>query len=96
MENLRYADGQIDSRRNSYYCVREDHTVAGEAINTIVRIDLDDGNAVAIVVSGNDFYSSPRLSPDGSRLRLADLESSQHAVGRHRAVGRRIDTATAP
>lgn len=65
--NLRYADGQIDSQRNLFFCVREDHSVAGEAVNTIVRVDLASGGGT-IVVSGNDFYSSPRLTPDGSRL----------------------------
>ncbi len=64
---LRYADGRFDRRRNCFFSVREDHSGAGEAINSIVRIDLTTGNS-AIVVSGNDFYSSPRLSPDGSRL----------------------------
>jgi dipeptidyl aminopeptidase/acylaminoacyl peptidase len=65
---LRYADGQIDRRRNLFYCVREDHSGPGEAINTLVRVDLNGCDAGIIVVSGNDFYSSPRLSPDGSRL----------------------------
>ena len=65
---LRYADGQLDSRRNLFFCVREDHSNQGEAVNTIVRIDLNGGDAAIIVVSGNDFYSSPRLSPDGSQL----------------------------
>jgi len=63
---LRYADGQIDRRRNVFYCVREDHS-AGEAVNTIVRIGLGDRFA-GVIAAGNDFYSSPRLSPDGSRL----------------------------
>jgi len=67
-ENLRYADGQFDRRRNLIFCVREDHTGPGEAVNTIVRIDLNGGNAGEIVVSGNDFYASPRLGPDGSQL----------------------------
>jgi dipeptidyl aminopeptidase/acylaminoacyl peptidase len=67
-ENRRYADGQIDRRRNFFFCVREDHTGAGEAVNTIARVDLNGGNAGEIVVSENDFYSSPRLSPDGSQL----------------------------
>jgi dipeptidyl aminopeptidase/acylaminoacyl peptidase len=67
-ENLRYADGIIDSQRQRMICVREDHTVAGrEAINTLVSQALDGGDT-RILVSGNDFYSSPRLSPDGSRL----------------------------
>lgn len=67
---LRYAEATIDSARNRLICVREDHTVAGrEAVNTIVSIDLDgplDGGKV--LISGNDFYSTPRISPDGSRI----------------------------
>jgi dipeptidyl aminopeptidase/acylaminoacyl peptidase len=66
--DIRYADGQIDRRRNLFFCVREDHTGHGEAINTLVSIDLKAENAGKTLVSGNDFYSSPRLSPDGSRL----------------------------
>jgi dipeptidyl aminopeptidase/acylaminoacyl peptidase len=65
---LRYADGQFDRRRNLFFCVREDYSVAGEAVNTIVRIDLATGGTGTVVASGNDFYSSPRLSPDGSHL----------------------------
>ena len=65
---LRYADGCCDRRRSLLFCVREDHSVAGEAVNSIVRIDLANGGDGTIVTSGNDFYFSPRLSPDGSRL----------------------------
>jgi dipeptidyl aminopeptidase/acylaminoacyl peptidase len=65
---LRFADGQIDRRRNLLFCVREDHSAQGEAVNTIACIDVDGDNAGKAIVSGNDFYSSPRLSPDGSRL----------------------------
>ena len=61
---FRYADGQIDRRRNILFSVREDHTGGREPINTLVRIDLSAGDT-AVVVAGNDFYSSPRLSPDG-------------------------------
>lgn len=65
---LRYADGFVDRLRNRIICVREDHTVAErEPTNTIVSIELSGGEQT-ILVSGNDFYSSPRLSPDGSRL----------------------------
>ena len=66
--DMRYADGQIDRWRNLFFCVREDHTGHREAINTLVSIDLKAENAGKTLVSGNDFYSSPRLSPDGSRL----------------------------
>ena len=64
---LRYADGQLDRQRNFFYCVREDHTGDGEAVNTIMEIDSTSG-ASRTVAAGNDFYSSPRLCPDGSRL----------------------------
>lgn len=65
---LRYADGEIDRSRNLFFCVREDHSTAGEAVNAIVRVDIASGGDATIVVAGNDFYSSPRLSPAGSRL----------------------------
>jgi len=67
-ENLRYADSVIDRLRNRLICVREDHTIAGrEAVNTLVSLALD-GSDQKVLISGNDFYSSPRLSPDGTRL----------------------------
>jgi dipeptidyl aminopeptidase/acylaminoacyl peptidase len=65
---LRYADGQLDGQRDFIFCVREDHSGQGEAVNTLVRIDLEGGSSGEIIVSGDDFYSSPRLSPDASRL----------------------------
>jgi dipeptidyl aminopeptidase/acylaminoacyl peptidase len=65
--DLRYADFVMDHRRDRLVCVREDHTAgAHEPINTIVAIRLNGEQTV--LVSGNDFYSSPRLSPDGSHL----------------------------
>jgi len=68
-ENLRYADGVIDLRRGRMICVREDHTMDGsQAINTLVSLDLRGGGGGQVLVSGNDFYSSPRLHPNGSRL----------------------------
>ncbi|MEI6046300.1 MAG: S9 family peptidase [Chloroflexota bacterium] len=70
---LRYADGVIDLHRSLLFCVREDHTKPElEAVNTIVSLALDDRvgspEGSRVLISGNDFYSSPRLSPDGSRL----------------------------
>jgi dipeptidyl aminopeptidase/acylaminoacyl peptidase len=65
---IRYADGVIDRGRRVFFFVREDHTGRGEALNALVRIDVKAQNDGTIIVSGNDFYSSPRLSPDGSRL----------------------------
>ena len=67
--DLRYADGVLDSKRNRLICVREDHTdTENEAVNTLVDIPLDGTNDGQVLVCGNDFYSSPRLSPDGTRL----------------------------
>jgi dienelactone hydrolase len=65
----RYADAVVDRQRNRIICVREDHTEsAQEAVNTIVSINLEDGTDQQILASGQDFYASPRLSPDGSQL----------------------------
>lgn len=66
----RYADYCFDRGRGSIICVREDHTGGGEPRNTIVRISATaaGNDAGAVLVDGNDFYSSPRLSPDGRAL----------------------------
>jgi len=67
--DLRYADGVIDRRRGRMICVREDHSnTRGEAVNTIVGVNVAGLHEGDVLVAGNDFYSSPRLSPDGSRL----------------------------
>jgi len=66
---MRYADGVLDKKRNLIYSVREDHTQGGrDAINTLTKIDLAGDSAGEVIVSGNDFYSSPRLSPDEKQL----------------------------
>ena len=67
--DLRYADGVIDGRRNKMICVCEDHSIPGqEAINSLVEIDLEGRASHKILAQGHDFYSSPCLSPDGTRL----------------------------
>ena len=65
----RYADGVIDLQRERLICVREDHTGEGhEPVNALVSINLKNSEDIQILASGNDFYSSPRLSPDHSQL----------------------------
>src|SRR5438876_2288483 len=65
---LRYADAVGDPKRNCLICVREDHREQDrEAANTLVAIPSD-GGAAKVLVSGYNFYSSPRLSPDAARL----------------------------
>jgi len=67
---VRYAEAALDPIRGRIVCVREDHTVAGsEAVNTLVSLKTTGNDDCGeVLVSGNDFYSSPRFSPDGSRL----------------------------
>ncbi|BAY20597.1 peptidase S9 prolyl oligopeptidase [Calothrix sp. NIES-2100] len=65
----RYADAIFDHQRQRIICVCEDHTVAGqEAVNTLVSLGLTADSTPRQLVGGNDFYASPRLSPDGSHL----------------------------
>lgn len=67
--NLRYADFAVDHRRNRLVCVREDHTFSDSApVNALVSLEVGKGEKDNVLVSGNDFYSSPRLNSDGSRL----------------------------
>ena|SRR5271170_7630096 len=58
----------IDCRRGRMVCVREDHTGAGEASTTLAGVNLAGPSAPEVLVSGNDFYSTPHLSPDGNRM----------------------------
>ena len=67
-EAVRYADGVMDSKRARIICIREDHRGEGEAVTTIVGVGLDGMDSGSVLLSGHDFYASPRLSPDGSRL----------------------------
>jgi len=64
----RYADGVPDRTRQRLLCVCEDHDAGGEPVNTIVGVDLDGAGEPRTLISGNDFYAAPRLSPDGRRL----------------------------
>ena len=75
-----YADFELDARRNQLICVREDHGGKHEAVNTLVSVSYGPAKAGhydreaghydsgEVLASGSDFYSTPRLSPDGSRL----------------------------
>ena len=65
---LRYADFVIDPTRGRLLCIREDHRPSDrEAVNALVAVPLDGGEQ-RVLVEGNDFYATPRLSPDGRRL----------------------------
>lgn len=65
---LRHADFIVDGPRHRLICVHEDHTAGRpEPVNTLAAVHLA-GGTPEVLVSGSDFYSSPRLSPDGSQL----------------------------
>jgi len=67
--NLRYADGTIDSHRGRLICICEDHAVGEhQAANYLMSLDLQASQRNLILARGNDFYSSPCLSPDGRYL----------------------------
>ena len=69
---LRFADFDLDPTRNRLIAVSEDHTAEGkEATNRIVSIGVDKADLrpePQTLVEGADFYSNPRLSPDGRQL----------------------------
>lgn len=65
---MRYSDIIIDDFRKCLIAVREEHVTKDEVINTLVSIPFEGGNNGKVLLQGNDFYSSPRLSPDGKYL----------------------------
>jgi dipeptidyl aminopeptidase/acylaminoacyl peptidase len=68
-EDYFYADAVIDHKHNRLICVREDYTAHHrETINTIAAIPLAGSECGEVLISGYDFYSTPRLSPDGKHL----------------------------
>ena len=68
-EGMRYADAILDASHGRIIAVREDHTTgAPQPVNTLVSISTAGGDDGQILVSGNDFYSTPRLNPVGTRL----------------------------
>ena len=71
---LRYADADLSPDGAWLVCVRERHGAGAEAVNEIVALPASPGEDVGepvepvVLVTGPDFVSSPRISPDGSRL----------------------------
>jgi dipeptidyl aminopeptidase/acylaminoacyl peptidase len=70
--NWRYADGTVDRTRARWLGVREDHTDinAEYPTATIVAVDLTRRNRApaTVLIAGHDFFSSPRLAPNGRAL----------------------------
>lgn len=65
----RYADACVTADGRRLICVRERHEAEGpEAINELVVMPTDGSAEPRVIAVGHDFYSSPRISPDGRRL----------------------------
>jgi dipeptidyl aminopeptidase/acylaminoacyl peptidase len=66
---MRYADAILDSAHNRIIAVREDHTAADpQPVNALVGISTADDGQELLLAAGNDFYATPRLNPEGTRL----------------------------
>jgi len=66
---LRFADMIVDKPRQRLIAVLEDHTGQQiQPVNKIVAITYDGKSPLQTLAAGHDFYSSPRLSKDGSKL----------------------------
>lgn len=68
-DKRRFADGIIDRSRRRIVCVCQDHTENDkEPENYLAATGIGDTPGFQKLVSGNDFYSTPRMSPDGLQL----------------------------
>jgi len=68
---LRYADGRVTADGSLWIGVRERHDASGrpeDVVNELVAIPTDGSAEPTLVAGGRDFYSNPRISPDGTRL----------------------------
>lgn len=67
-DSSHYADLVYDAARDRLLAVREQVSSGDtEPSSSLVAIDCHDGRITTLAV-GADFYSSPRLSPEGSRI----------------------------
>lgn len=66
---VRHADALLDDRHDRLILVAEDHEVQGlEPVNSLVALPLNGAEPPRTLARGADFYASPCLSPDGTRL----------------------------
>src|SRR4051794_4752542 len=61
---LRYADIRLAPDGRTVVCVRE-RDAEPEPVNEIVALSLEGDGEPQVLAGGRDFYSSPRISPDG-------------------------------
>ena len=69
---FRFADGRYDSARERVVLVREtENDAPSKVVNQVVSMAEVDAADQVVVASGADFYSYPRLSPDGGPTHVA-------------------------
>ncbi|HSN44363.1 MAG TPA: prolyl oligopeptidase family serine peptidase, partial [Propionibacteriaceae bacterium] len=63
---VRFGDLRVHPERDLVLAVREDHRLDGEAVTTLVALELrgDNPDFGRILASGADFYANPELSGD--------------------------------
>ncbi len=103
---LRYADFVWDAQRSRLIAVEEDHRAKGECVNRLAAVYPNDGGRSVTLAEGRDFYSSPRLSPDGSQFAWLEWNHPDmpwDAAGLHVAtvradgsLGKRVRVAGGP
>ena len=67
----RFADGRVTADGAWWLGVRERHVgerVPEDVLNELVAIPTDGSAEPRVIASGRDFYSDPRISPDGTKL----------------------------
>jgi dipeptidyl aminopeptidase/acylaminoacyl peptidase len=67
----RYADGRVIADGSLWIGVRERHAETDsskDVVNELVVLPTDGSAEPRVIVDGRDFYSSPRISRDGTRL----------------------------
>ena len=63
----RYADLVFDTHHHRLICILEQHCDNKDVKNSLVAINPDDGSQ-QVLAEGDDFYASPKPSPDGLKL----------------------------
>ncbi len=67
-DGLRYMACEADTLRKQLICVREDHRSVGEAVNTLVAIDMKEGGEGKILFEGTDFVHTPAIAPSRNEI----------------------------
>jgi dipeptidyl aminopeptidase/acylaminoacyl peptidase len=90
----RYADGELSPGGESIVCVREHHPAGGrgaiDVANEIVRLDAHHPSTPEVLVSGPDFVSTPRFSPDASYLSWLEWDLPNMPWDGNRLIVRRL------